>query len=399
MSSQAPLQEGAGIAGSPQGVAILAAEDARAPTPQNLAVLVSGTGSPNPDLQRAAIRALGRLERRDLVSTLLPHLRHASATVRREASFAIAQAMRGENLPADIGGSQVDGVLGALAGAVAAETDSASLRELIRSVARLPFERAEQVNRAEALVRQVLTLSNELSIVRKKQGDGRFAVAGGVAAAELLARLDFKLSPPSEDLIGLLRSHVKGQAPGVSRSDAPPPSTALQALVAARGVDQDTLTFSLQSSDDHLRRIAVTLLGAAASPITGQDRAAYLRKAMSDRAFFVRYEAVRGYARTHAKSDGCAPLIDMLNDVNPHVALAAIDSLGDGCLGDDNAVLRIVAEARTPPNRGPWHREAHALVALAKLSPTHAQIPLQSQTRHLVWQVRMYAARAPHLKK
>ena len=84
----------------------------------------------------------------------------------------------------------------------------------------------------------------------------------------------------------------------------------------------------------------------------------------------------------------------MLNDGNPHVALAAIDAVGEACRGDDVATLRIVSEARTPPNKGSWHREAHALVALARLSPSHAEIPLRSQARHTVWQVRMYAARA-----
>ena len=394
LSAQGLVQGDAGISGSPQGLAILAAEDARAPTAQDLEVLVVGSASQNPTVQGAAIRALGRLERRDLVATLLPYLRSSSASVRAETAFAIAQSMRGEPLPLDPGGSQVEGVLGALAGAAASETDPATLREVIRSVARLPFERPEQVNRAEILVRQVLSLSNELSVVRKKQGDGRLAAAGGVAAAELLTRLHFKLSPPSDDLVASLRSHVKGEAPGISRAEAPPPSTALQALVAARGVDEDTLAFSLQSSDDDLRRIAVTVLGAAASPITGPDRLAHFRKAMTDTAFFVRYEAVRGYARTQAQSHGCAPLMDMLTDRNAHVALAVIDALGDACRGDNSAVLRLVAEARTPPNRGSWQKEAHALVALAKLSPSHAEIPLQSQSKHLVWQVRMYAARA-----
>ena len=403
MSPQTPVQRDAADT-FPQRIAIIAAEDARAPSPEDLERLVTGSAAPDAEIQRAAIRALGRLERRDLVTTLLPRLRDARALVRADAAFAIAQSMRGEKLPLDIAGSQVEGVLGALAGALASERDPSAVREIIRSIARLPDERAEQVNRAEILVRQVLTLSNELSIARGKQGrlrqgfdaqeGGRAAAAGGVAAAELLARLHFKLSPPSDDLIASLRSHVKGQAPGVSSSEAPPPAAALQALVAARGVDQDTLVFSLQSQDDHLRRIAVTLLGGGASPISGPDRAAYLRKAMSDSAFFVRYEAVRSYARTHAKSDGCAPLTDTLNDSNPHVALAAIDAVGEACRGDDVVTLRMVSEARTPPSKGSWHREAHALVALARLSPTHAEIPLRSQARHPVWQVRMYAARA-----
>src|SRR5215210_7776476 len=121
LSSQEPLQRVSGIASSPQGLGILAAEDARAPTPQHLSVLLSGAAASDVEVQRAAIRALGRLERRDLVVSLLPHLLNSGATVRSETAVAIAQAMRGERLPLDTGGAQVEGVLSALSGAAVNE--------------------------------------------------------------------------------------------------------------------------------------------------------------------------------------------------------------------------------------------------------------------------------------
>ncbi len=341
-----------------------------------------------------AIRALGRLERRDVVASLLQHLRSSSPETRAEAAFAIAQAMRGEPLQVDAAGSQVEGTLTALLGSATAETDPAALAEIARSVARLPFERAEQVSRAEGLLRQILTLSNELSVLRKKPGDARTILAGGIAGAELLARLHAKLSPPSNDLVSLLRDHVRGRARAVPAGEAPPASLAFQALVAARGVDRETLVDALGAVDEHARRLAVVAFSGGASPIMNDERADYLRKAMSDRAFVVRYEAVRGYARTEARTAGCMPLLGMLNDPSLHVVLAAIDALGDACAGDDNAANRVLAEARTPPTQGSWHREAHALVALAKLSPERSTIPLASLSRHSTWQVRMYAARA-----
>ena len=183
MSPQTPVQREAGSDAFPQRIAIIAAEDARAPTPEDLARLVTSSASPDVQIQRAAIRALGRLERRDLVTTLLPRLRDASPLVRADAAFAIAQSMRGEKLPLDIAGSQVEGVLGALAGALASERDPSTVREIIRSIARLPYERAEQVNRAEILVRQVLTLSNELSIARAARLDAQKAVGLRLPAA------------------------------------------------------------------------------------------------------------------------------------------------------------------------------------------------------------------------
>ena len=107
----------------------------------------------------------------------------------------------------------------------------------------------------------------------------------------------------------------------------------------------------------------------------------------------MRYEALRGYVRHHAKSDGCRPVMDMLADPNEHVALLAIDSLGN-CAGDEDVVNRLMGEARTPPNIGSWRRESHALVSLAKRSPGRLEVPMISHSRHVVWQVRMYAARA-----
>ena len=69
--AQAPTP---GITGSPEGTAILSIEDRRAPTAHDLAVLVEATRSTQPFIQHAAIRALGRLERRDVVTNLLPLL-------------------------------------------------------------------------------------------------------------------------------------------------------------------------------------------------------------------------------------------------------------------------------------------------------------------------------------
>jgi cyclophilin family peptidyl-prolyl cis-trans isomerase/HEAT repeat protein len=390
-----PLEQRApAITGSPQGTAIRAVEDARAPAPQDVAVVIESAGSPDPSLQIAAIRALGRLERRDVVTHLIPYLKSPRAATRTETAFAIAQAMRGEPLPAASAGTQVDAVLSTLLEAAGTEKEAAPLGEMVRSLGRLPYENPGQISRAEAMIRQVLTVSKELALVRKDRGDAVPAVSGAVAGAELLGRVQLKFWTPSEALVSILRGHVTGQVPGFPPSEAPPPSKALQALVAARGVDEQTLTFSLRSLDDHVRRIAVGVLGARSSPITGGDGAGHLRKAMTDKAFFVRYEAVRGYARMHARRDGCGALLEMMNDVNLHVALAATDAVGDVCRVDQDIVNRLLDEMRTAPTIGTWHRAAHAMVALAKLSPAHTEVPLQSESQHAVWQVRMYAARA-----
>lgn len=383
-----------GITGSPEGIAILRIEDLRAPTPHDLAVLVEATRSTQPFIQHAAIRALGRLERRDVVTSLLPLLRSGNAETREQAAFAIAQAMRGERLAVDPAGTQVDGVLAALLQAIGAEREMATMDGLARSAARLPFERAERVQRVDGVLRAVLTGSKELSLSGPAGGVSPFSAAA--SGLELLARLHGKLSPLSDQTVQALRSLAAGQArvagpPHVARGAR---LEALRALIAARGLDADTLRVNLSFADsDMVRMLATQALSGAGSPITGTDRRDYIRAALDDASYFVRLEALRGYLRHHAKPDGCLPVMQLLSDASEHVTLAAIDAMGTTCDGEE-VVNRLVAEARTPPETGSWRRESHALVALARRSPTHLEIPLVTHSRHNRWQVRMYAARA-----
>src|SRR5207248_4978498 len=124
------------------------------------------------------------------------------------------------------------------------------------------------------------------------------------------------------------------------------------------------------------------------------ERATLLRERLSDKSPFVRYEAVRGYARRAAATNSCAPIVDVLGDPDSHVALAAIDTLGDACLGDGGITSRLVSELRTPPVSGRWNREAHVFVTLAKRDPQSVEISMQAFVTHPLWWVRMYAARA-----
>ncbi|HXG57116.1 MAG TPA: hypothetical protein VNJ03_17190, partial [Vicinamibacterales bacterium] len=381
------------ITSSPQGRAVLAVEDARAPTAPDISLLIESAASSHSRIQVAAIRALGRLERRDIVTDLLKYLRAPAAATRTEAAFAVAQGMRGERLPLDPSGTQVDGVLQALLSAADVEKSAAPLGEIARSLGRLPYERVEQVLRADAMLCQILSLSNELDVERKAPGSALPALRGAVAGAELLGRLHGKLTTVSEELTILLRRLVTGQTT-INSKDRPQPQDALQALIAVRGLDEDTLRLSLASDHESVRRLASTSLGSGSSTITGTDRADHLRRLLNDRAELVRYEALRGYVRTQVRTEGCNPIMEMVADPSLHVALAAIDAMGDACQGDENAVNRATSEARTPPNSGNWQREAHAMVALAKLSKERAAIALHSHSRHTVWQVRMYAARA-----
>jgi len=76
-------------------LAILAAEDRRAPEARDLATIRAGVHSGDATTVRIAIRALGRLERPELMADILPSLRHPLPEIRAEAANAIAQAAQG----------------------------------------------------------------------------------------------------------------------------------------------------------------------------------------------------------------------------------------------------------------------------------------------------------------
>src|SRR3954470_13865587 len=76
-------------------LAILQAEDRRAPTARDLATIRAGAISGDPETARIGVRALGRLERPALIPDILTGLRYRSPEVRAEAANAVAQAAQG----------------------------------------------------------------------------------------------------------------------------------------------------------------------------------------------------------------------------------------------------------------------------------------------------------------
>ena len=109
---------------------------------------------------------------------------------------------------------------------------------------------------------------------------------------------------------------------------------ALAALIAALGVDADTLEIVLARQDPEVRRLAVLALSGSGSAIEDEERIGYIRKALSDTSYMVRLEAVRAWTRRGVKEHGCQPLLDALSDQSVHVVLGALDALGDVCRDD-----------------------------------------------------------------
>lgn len=336
-------------------------------------------------VRAAAIRALGRAESREFTATILLHLANGPAS---EVATALAQSLRGEPLALDTSGEQVQRVLDDLIKAGQATLYRigpdryVAIDAIARAIGRLPYVRADQAEAAEAFL---------LLAMRRADDDpvGRVYMPGITRAMETFARVNVTVAPVTPVAVDWLRRVATS-----SRRYAPAARVnALAALIAARGVDADTLRAVVTSGDAELTRLGVTALAGSGSPIDEDERARLLSTLLSDPSMIVRIEAVRGWARTASRTNGCGRLLDVLRDPATPVVLAAIDALGDACRDDQDVTGWLTADLRTPPEIA-WHRASHALVAMAKRAPDRAAIAMAGHVGHTVWQVRLYAARA-----
>jgi peptidyl-prolyl cis-trans isomerase B (cyclophilin B) len=359
---------------------ILAIEDDRASTRADLDVLLRALRGP---LATRSITALGRLQRRDVITDLLPYL--AQANTRGAAATALGLSLRGAPLDAIPHGQQERVVLDALMAAGDQELAlpvPLALGAISRTLGRLPYEDPGSVRSAERFLRRVLEQPFP-PLGDRPHGDA----ARGL---ESLVRLNRKIATPEADTIARLRSVARSLSPRrefVQRN-------ALAALIAAQGVDADTLEVVFGQVDDEVRRLAVLSVSGSGSVVSDEERLGYIRKALSDSSYMVRLEGLRAWARRGVKGHGCQPFLDALGDKSSHVVLAALDLLGDACRDDESITVTLASEARTPRPQGSWQREVHAFVSLAKRDRDRAGISLLTLATHTTWQVRMYAARA-----
>ena len=351
-------------------LAILQAEDRRAPTANDVGALRSGAHSPDPQTRRLAIRALGRLERAAVITDIVPGLRHELPEIRSESANAIAQAARNADRRA------VDSAQTSLAARLKAEADSDVRAALCEAIGRLPYTAAEQIEVAE---RALVDMAGRAGTVTDRLGVAK--------AFEALARTAQKIGPLSDDAAALLRRLVT-PASGEASSGSRVRRLALEALVTANGVDSATLTAAAHDPDAQARRIAMRAAAAPNHPQTAADRTV-LSGGLDDPAAMVRLEALRG-------NRSCDRTIAAAADRDVHVALAALDQLARcGSSADAVSLLEHAVDDLSDAGslRG-WHRAAHALVALASAAPERSAAKLPQFTGSSIWQLRMYAARA-----
>jgi cyclophilin family peptidyl-prolyl cis-trans isomerase/HEAT repeat protein len=361
-------------------LAVLQAEDRRAPTAADLATIRAGTRSGDPEIARVAVRALGRLERPALIPEILPLLRHAAAEVRGDAANAVGQAAQGWKRDG-VAAAVVDADLAALTARLKIEDDWDVRAALAETIGRLPYTDPHQADRAG---RALLDLDSRAESVTDRLG-----VAKGL---EALIRFSRKFpdpwGPPSE-VIGTLQRYVTPA--GAEATGARVRRLAMEGLVAlvapptaGSGDLAGVAAKAATDPDAQVRRIAMR-----AAPVS-----VVLASAKDDSAS-VRLEALR-QLKARGAPETCAASLEAVTDRDTHVALVALDQLSD-CAALDGAVEALdravgdPSEAARPRN---WHRAAHAMVALAAASPERAAQALGPFIAASVWQLRMYAARA-----
>ena len=363
---------------------MLQAEDARPTTEAGLAPLVEGIKS---GPRRTAIRAIGRLERPELIALVAPSL-NDGVGIRAEAANALAQLARTPESVALVQKLLIDRA------AVDANLNTwESWGEIAAALGRLPYETPALVADTEAVLIQGLPSPDSLN-----ETDAA-AIVGATRGLESLARTvrARKLPPLGARTWDLLRWAATAQRAAADPRSAMTRRLAMAALVTGNQATASVIERGLLDADAEVRRFAAA---AAATDRPIADRDALLERAMSDKDPRVRLEGLRGWGRLLQKSS-CAPVRAALKDADPHVRLQAIDQLGAGCPLDDKPeglsphvreLLALVESLGTQPRM--WHMPAHGLVSLARLSPDDARKALPRFVQHPTWQVRMYAARA-----
>ncbi len=377
--------------------AIVNAEEARAPEPADVQVLVKSTRSSSASIQVLAVRALGRLERVAVVPDILPSLASPIAEVRVEAANALGQAL------AQPGQHDPEVAVRPLRERLIIETDPAVRGVIYATLGRLPYSVEPDVREIEAvLIKGTAEGNKDPSLA---------ACLGAVTGLESLFRQQVKKGMPAATSLERLRVIVKS-VNKPSETAARVRRLSMAALIAGGGADAAIVRTALKDSDAQVRRLAAIAAGSndalsrlslvpAKDPISQGDRTGLITEALRDRDPMVRYDALQAYG-AYLQKTSCQSILEAVKDPGPHVSLLAVDLLGKECPDSEKEKVAEVLVSLTkelPSGTGPkgqvtWHRPAHAFVSLSNISPQSAGQLLPVFVSHPSWEVRMYGARA-----
>lgn len=396
---------------------IFEAEDSRAPDGASLAVLLGGLAHSEPEIRRMAVRALGRLVRPALADEIAPLLSDTEAGVRAEAANALAQSVTDikpagrEAVPAENDAAALVGVFGLLENALGSEADAQTRGVILRSIGRLTYPDEPSFRRAETLLLK--------AVVRNRVGIDTapgHEIDGAIKGIEALLRRKARALSVGEDLVENLKSLVLSEEtvsryPESKEQAARIRRLALMALTWAGRLDEATLEAALAGPDEQVRRLVFFGWGRAGVGAVSDGAAERLiARGLADRAESVRYEALRMSGRMRLDRDHSS-VLKALEDSAPHVVLLAIDLLGQMKPAPETVIARLketagrIGAEEAGKERSNVHpglaklAAAHALVSLAKTSPSAARELMPRFLGAPGWVVRMYAASAAAILK
>ena len=248
----------------PQEHRIRAVEHARA---EEVGALLEGGKSPDPEIRRLAVRALGRLERAGNREAIASLLRDREPAVRREAVTALGQIRAG----------------GDWRGLLREETEAEVRAAIYETVGRVPFVAGES---EEVLV---AGLADRAPAAR----------VGAARGLESLVRLNRERFRPAAETLAALRRAIRENESATLRA------LALLVLNATNGGDAATYAVALADPNPQVRRLAV--IGS--------------KQWRDDPDPMVRYEALKA-------AGNCERFAKAVEDRSAHVALLAVDLLG-----------------------------------------------------------------------
>jgi cyclophilin family peptidyl-prolyl cis-trans isomerase len=356
--------------------AILIAEDSRSPDPRALAPLAEGIEHANPEIRRVTVRALGRLERADLIPQIQPLLQDPDAAVRAEAANALAQSVFRETEPS---------ARTLLLERLGSETDEGVKGALAQSLGRLRHaDSADVASTATALVQATSGAA--------AAGERDLRVAKGLY---LLARQPSARGRLPESAVSWLESALAASSSqtGDSLTARRTRTLAMAALVASGQATPEDFERSFSDPAELVRREPLAGIRLLLEADSGTARA-LVGRGLEDSAPTVRYQALAAWEAARGVQD-CEVPQRLARDANGHIALRAIELL-TSCAATPpvgNFLDSLVLSLPSAPRVG-WHRPATALVSLAFLEPQRAAQRIQPFSLHQNPFVRGYAARA-----
>ena len=364
-------------------LAILQAEERGATSARDLLIIKNALGPATSEIVRMAVRALGRLERPSQIPDdpdVAPPL--AARSTRRGRQRRRAGGSGVQNAEARRGWSPSSPRRPRSSRGWNVRPTRTSGPRCARRSRRLPYQqrsRRRAGGRRDRQPRHHAATSTA----------DRLGVAKGL---EALLRIQRSVRPAGDQAIQLLKNLIRQAA---TRSRIGVAARRARTPARARGADERQRA---GQRDRRHRGGRCGSAGQAARDAGGGDQ----RRGNGARARRIarscRSRAPRSLRALRSRADErtCDAAISASHDSDLEVALVAMDQLG-ACGQSPAAVAlleRTVADRSELAAPRGWHRNVHALVALAAAAPDRAAGTLEPYIASSIWQVRMYAARA-----